>query len=147
MKKLINFIAKLGGLIAFGAAVYKLVKLIKKELDDKDISDYLEELMEEFEDDDDDYEDYDDCTCDDCTCEDCTCDDCTCDGKGSTMTAEDVILEKIYSETSENEEEHLEPSEADVIVEKTIYSNLAEDIRQSEEELEAAKEKVENVQD
>ena len=142
MKKLINFIAKLGGLIAFGAAVYKLVKLIKKELDDKDISDYLEELMEEFEDDDDDYEDYEDCTCGDCTCE-----DCTCDGKGSTMTAEDVILEKIYSETSENEEEHLESSEADVIVEKTIYSNLAEDIRQSEEELEAAKEKVENVQD
>lgn len=137
MKKLINFIAKLGGLIAFGAAVYKLVKLIKKELDDKDISDYLEELMEEFEDDDDDYED----------CDDCTCEDCTCDGKGSTMTAEDVILEKIYSETSENEEEHLEPSEADVIAEKIVYSNLAEDIRQSEEELEAAKEKVENVQD
>ena len=141
MKKLINFIAKLGGLIAFGAAVYKLVKLIKKELDDKDASDYLEELLEEFEDDDDDYED-----CGDCTCEDCTCEDCTCDGKGSTMTAEDVILEKIYSETSENEE-HLEPSEADVIIEKIVYSNLAEDIRQSEEELEAAKEKVENVQD
>lgn len=74
MKKLINFIAKLGGLIAFGAAVYKLVKLIKKELGDKDISDYLEEILEEFKDDD----DGDDCTCGDCTCEDCTCGDCPC---------------------------------------------------------------------